>query len=93
MPKVVAKKVAEPVAAPAPAAPAPVAEQAAEVPAKKAGVRFGKMSEEHRAKIAAEHKDASKAFKSSLRANLMVGHAWETAIEKAKAQEKLKQPK
>lgn len=90
MPKVVAKKVAEPVAV---AAPAPAAEPVAEAPAKKAGVRFGKMTEEHRAKIVAEHKDASKAFKSSLRANLMVGHPWETAIEKAKAQEKLKASK
>ena len=76
MPRV-SKKSVEPAVA-----PAPVAEPAV----KKAGVRFGKMSEEHKAKLA-EHKDASKHFKASLRGNLMVGKSYEQALEKATAHE------
>jgi len=81
MPRVV-KKSAEPTLAtvapvPAPApAPAPTAT--------KAGVRFGKMSEEHKTKLA-DHKDASKHFKASLRGNLMIGKTYEQALEKATA--------
>jgi len=77
---------------PAPVAPvAPVAEHhapVAETPAKKAGVRFSKMTDEHKAKLA-EHKDASKQFRASLRGNLMIGKTYEQAVEKAKAYDAL----
>lgn len=81
MPRVVKKSVE---ATPAPAhahAPAP-----ADATVKKAGVRFGKMTDEHKSKLA-EHKDASKHFKASLRGNLMIGRTYEDAVERAKAHE------
>lgn len=53
---------------------------------KKSGVRFGKMTDEHKARLA-EHKDASKHFKASLRGNLMIGKTYEEACERAKAYE------
>jgi hypothetical protein len=82
MPRVSAKKADEPApVAPAPVAPAPAQ---AEKPAKKAGARFTKMTEEHKAHLEA-HKDASKHFKASLRGNLMIGKTYEQALEKAKA--------
>lgn len=80
MPRV-SKKVAEP----ATVAPASAPSVAETVP-KKTGVRFGKMTEEHKAKLA-EHKDASKHFKASLRGNLMIGKTYEEACERAKAYE------
>jgi hypothetical protein len=42
------------------------------------------MSEEHKTKLA-DHKDASKHFKASLRGNLMIGRTYEDAVERAKA--------
>jgi len=82
MPRVV-KKSAEPtLATVAPVAPAPT--PATAPTATKAGVRFGKMSEEHKTKLA-DHKDASKHFKASLRGNLMIGKTYEQALEKATA--------
>lgn len=88
MPRV-SKKVSE--HTPAPVAPVPVS-PAVDAPAKKAGVRFGKMSEEHKAKLA-EHKDESKHFKASLRGNLMVGKTYEQAVERAKAYDTLRKEK
>jgi hypothetical protein len=79
MPRVSKKSVA--VAEPAPA-PAPVV---SEPSVKKAGARFGKMTEEHREKIATLGAEHSKHFKSSLRGNLMVGKSWEEAVVSAKA--------
>jgi len=82
MPRV-SKKSVEPAPAPvAPVAPAPT--PATAPTATKAGVRFGKMSEEHKTKLA-DHKDASKHFKASLRGNLMIGKTYEQALEKATA--------
>lgn len=78
MPRVAKKSVEPTTASVAPVAPA------SESPTKHAGVRFGKMSEEHKAKLA-EHKDASKHFKASLRGNLMIGKTYEQALEKATA--------
>jgi len=77
MPRV--KKSTEQPAAPAPVQQAPVQE----APVKKTGVRFSKLSEEHKLKLA-EHKEASKHFKSSLRSNLMLGKSYEIALEHAK---------
>lgn len=79
MPRVSKKSVAvaEPVPAPAPA----VAEPAV----KKAGARFGKMPEEHKAKLAELKGEHSKHFKASLRGNLMIGKTWDEAVAKATA--------
>ena len=85
MPRVVKKSV-EPTPAPVAPAPTPAPVAPVEPTATKAGVRFGKMSEEHKTKLA-DHKDASKHFKASLRGNLMIGKTYEQALEKATAHE------
>jgi hypothetical protein len=87
MPRVVKKSVEStpaPIAPVAPAHVAPAHVAPVEPTATKAGVRFGKMSEEHKTKLA-DHKDASKHFKASLRGNLMIGRTYEDAVERAKA--------
>jgi hypothetical protein len=42
------------------------------------------MSDEHKTKLA-DHKDASKHFKASLRGNLMIGKTYEEALVRATA--------
>jgi hypothetical protein len=83
MPRVVKKSV-EPASAPVAPAPAPAPVAPVESTATKAGVRFGKMSDEHKTKLA-DHKDASKHFKASLRGNLMIGKTYEEALVRATA--------
>jgi len=81
MPRVSKKSVAIAESAPATVATPTPAEPAV----KKAGARFGKLPEEHKAKLATLGAEHSKHFKASLRGNLMIGKTWDEAVSKATA--------
>ena len=53
---------------------------------KKPTVKFTKITDEHKTKLAElKSEQHSKSFKASLRGHLMVGKTWDEAVEKAKA--------